>query len=88
MTTKKEPKPYIITKEVFSQIRETIGSRIPETGGILGSSDVSHIDYFYFDETANVTGATYEPDRDKLNRVIQQWYEEGNAWRARNRTVR
>lgn len=77
MTTKKEPKPYIITKEVFSQIRETIGSRIPETGGILGSSDGSHIDYFYFDETANVTGATYEPDRDKLNRVIQQWYEEG-----------
>ncbi|MDY3011839.1 MAG: recombinase family protein, partial [Clostridiales Family XIII bacterium] len=59
MTTKKEPKPYIITKEVFSQIRETIGSRIPETGGILGSSDGSHIDYFYFDETANVTGATY-----------------------------
>lgn len=77
MTTKKEAKNHIVTKEVFSQIRETIGSCIPETGGILGSSDGSHIDYFYFDETANVTGATYEPDRDKLNRVIQQWYEEG-----------
>ena len=34
MTTKKESKPYFITEEVFSQIRESIGSCIPETGGI------------------------------------------------------
>lgn len=39
MTMKKEPKFYMITEEVLSQIRKTIGSRIPETGGILGSSD-------------------------------------------------
>ena len=32
MTTKKESKSYIITEEVFSQIRESIGSCIPETG--------------------------------------------------------
>ena len=66
MTTKKESKPYFITEEVFSQVRKTIGSRIPETGGILGSSDGKHIDYFYFDKTANVTGATYEPDCNEL----------------------
>lgn len=77
MATKKGPKTYIVTEKVFSRIRETIGSQIPETGGILGSSDGKHIDYFYFDETANVSGATYEPDCDKLNLIIQKWYEEG-----------
>ena len=77
MTTKKESKPYFITEEVFSQVRKTIGSRIPETGGILGSSDGKHIDYFYFDKTANVTGATYEPDCNELNPVIRKWHEEG-----------
>ena len=73
MTTKKEPKTYIITEEVFSRIRETVGSQIPETGGILGSSDGKHIDHFYFDATANVTGATYEPDIATLNHIIEQW---------------
>ena len=77
MTNKKEPKTYIITEEVLSRIRETVGSQIPETGGILGSSDGKHIDYFYFDVTASVTGATYEPDCDKLNLIIQKWYEKG-----------
>ena len=75
MTTKKEPKTYIITEEVFTQIRETVGYHIPETGGILGSSDGKHIDHFYFDKTAEVTGATYEPDCFELNLVIQKWYE-------------
>ena len=77
MTNKKEPKTYFITEEVFSQIRESIGSCIPETGGILGSSDGKHVDHFYFDVTASVTGATYEPDCDKLNLIIQKWYEKG-----------
>lgn len=77
MTNKKEPKTYIITEEVFSRIRETVGSQIPETGGILGSSDGKHVDHFYFDVTASVTGATYEPDCDKLNLIIQKWYEKG-----------
>lgn len=77
MTMKKEPKSYMITEEVFSQIRETVGSHISETGGILGSSNGKHIDHFYFDKTAEVTGATYEPDCNELNPVIQKWYEEG-----------
>lgn len=57
MTNKKEPKTYIITEDVLSRIRETVGSQIPETGGILGSSDGKHVDHFYFDVTASVTGA-------------------------------
>lgn len=77
MTNKKEPKTYIITEDVLSRIRETVGSQIPETGGILGSSDGKHVDHFYFDVTASVTGATYEPDCDKLNLIIQKWYEKG-----------
>ncbi|RKJ41241.1 hypothetical protein D7X94_05455 [Acutalibacter sp. 1XD8-33] len=70
MTVKKESRTYLITEEVFSQIHESIGSHTPETGGILGSSDGKHIDHFYFDATANITGATCEPDHNELNRVI------------------
>lgn len=77
MTIKKEPKTCIFTDEVLAQLRETIGSRIPETGGILGSSDGIHIDHFYFDEHADVTGATYEPNCEILNRILECWYEEG-----------
>lgn len=76
MTTKKEPKTYIITEEVFTQIRETVGSHIPETGGILGSSDGKSIDHFYYDKTAEVTGATYQPDCPRLDEQIAKWHEE------------
>lgn len=68
---------YIITAEVYDQIRRTIGTRKPEQGGILGSSDGVHVDHYYFDKTAVRTSASYTMDANALNEVIHQWNDNG-----------
>ena len=68
---------YIMTAEVYSQIRRTIGTRKPEQGGILGSSDGIHIDYYYFDESAERTSASYTMNTKALNEVIHAWNDNG-----------
>lgn len=68
---------WIITAEVYEQIRNTIGRRKPEHGGILGSSDGQHIDYYYFDKTASRTSSSYTMDTDALNKVINRWNDNG-----------
>lgn len=67
----------IITAEVYDQIRRTIGTRKPEQGGILGSSDGIHIDHYYFDKTASRTSASYTMDAKALNEVIHEWNDNG-----------
>ena len=63
-----------MTRQVYDQICNTIGRRPPESGGILGSSDGGKtIDRFYFDATARVTGGTYSPDTEVINRVLAHW---------------
>lgn len=68
---------YIMTAEVYDQIRRTIGTRKPEQGGILGSSDGVHIDHYYFDKTADRTAASYTMDAKALNEVIHEWNDNG-----------
>ena len=68
---------YIITAEVYDQIKKTIGTRKPEQGGILGSSDGIHIDHYYFDKTADRTSASYTMDAKALNEVIHEWNDNG-----------
>ena len=68
---------YIITAEVYDQIKRTIGTRKPEQGGILGSSDGVHIDHYYFDKTADRTAASYTMDAKALNEVIHEWNDNG-----------
>ena len=60
---------YIITAEVYDQIKRTIGTRKPEQGGILGSSDGIHIDHYYFDKTADRTSASYTMDDNGIQLV-------------------
>ena len=66
-------KEYIITAEVYEEIKKTIGSRNPEQGGILGSSDGVHIDHYYFDSMAARTPGSYSMDVVSLNREIHRW---------------
>jgi len=68
---------WIITAEVYEEIKRTIGCRKPEQGGILGSSDGKHIDYYYFDKTAIRSSASYTMDTKALNEVIHQWNDNG-----------
>ena len=68
---------WIITSDVYEEIRRTIGCRKPEHGGILGSSDGKHIDHFYFDKTADRSSASYTMDTKALNEVIHKWNDNG-----------
>ena len=71
-------KKLTMTRQVFDQIRNTIGRCHPESGGILGSSDGGKtIDHFYFDSTARTTGGTYSPDTAVLNRILKEWNDKG-----------
>ena len=67
----------IMTAEVYAEIQRTIGTRKPEQGGILGSSDGVHIDHYYFDKTASRTSASYTMDAKALNEVIHEWNDNG-----------
>lgn len=67
---------WLMTSSVYDEICSTIGCRRPEQGGILGSSDGIHIDHYYYDEHAHVTGVSYTFDTATLNKVIARWNEE------------
>ena len=83
MTEYERPKistPSIrMSRHVRCQIMCTIGTRRPETGGILlgpvGSNDITD---FYFDSTALCSGATYTPDHITLRRKMKEiWLPAG-----------
>ena len=67
---------WIITAEVYENIRNTIGRRKPEQGGILGSSDGKHIDHYYFDASAKRTEGSYTMNIKELNKVIHEWNDD------------
>jgi len=63
-----------MTSEVFAQIKNSIGSRPSETGGMLGTKDGETIDTFFFDEEAKTTGVLYVPNIDKIKHVLNvEW---------------
>lgn len=68
-----------MTREIYDEIRRTIGLRPAENGGALGKSvDDDVIRYFQFDRTARKTGATYSPDHEALNRMFKSdWNPRG-----------
>jgi proteasome lid subunit RPN8/RPN11 len=68
-----------ITRAVVCEIMRTIGSKPPETGGILlGPIGRSEITAFYFDVTADCTAVTYTPDHDTLRRKMrEEWIPAG-----------
>ena len=74
---KSNNKEWVMTRPVYDMICQTLGTRRPEWGGILGSSDGIHIDHYYFDETAKRSSGTYTMDTKALNRVIHQWNDNG-----------
>ena len=69
----KEGNTWIFTSEVYEEIRRTIGCRKPEQGGILGSSDGRHIDYYYFDGSAERCAGSYTMNVKVLNSIIREW---------------
>jgi hypothetical protein len=68
-----------MSRRVPRAIMCTIGSRWPESGGILlGPIGDSSITDFYFDATACCSGATYSPDHLTLRRKMEEeWLPAG-----------
>ncbi len=65
-----------ITTEAFQDIVKTIGSGIPEKGGILLGKDGIITD-FVFDKNAETTGSTYSLNVAYLNPIISRKKQEG-----------
>lgn len=60
------------TKAVYTAIGRSLGTLLPEQGGILGGRD-GVICAFFHDTSARCTRAEYHPDTAALNRVIAEW---------------
>ena len=68
-------KAYLIANSVLDEIKSTL--RLPEMGGILGSSANNIVTDYYHDITGYTTARNYTPDIDTLNNVIFQWHLRG-----------
>ncbi|HBS26190.1 MAG TPA: hypothetical protein DD827_03510 [Gammaproteobacteria bacterium] len=65
----------------YKELVSTVGQLPPETGGLLfGSRDDYVVKRFHYDTSGSRSGASYDPDPDVLNPIIQRiWEEEGLA---------
>jgi len=69
---------FVFTDSVIEDIRKTIGSRQPETGGVLGGPEPGKITRFFFDRDAETSRLTYSVNGDRINPVIAGWNDEGD----------
>ena len=68
----------VLTQQVLDAIRQTIGTRPAECGGVLGADETGTITRYYFDETGTGTENSYEPDVDAINAVlVNDWLPGG-----------
>lgn len=68
-----------MSRSVVCKIMCSIGIHPPETGGILlGPVGTDKVTDFYFDSTAQCSGATYTPDHVTLVRMLKhEWLPAG-----------
>ena len=73
---------FKITPEAFADIVNSVGTEMPESGGILLGSRVDFVVRKYVhDPYGNRNGSAYDPDVNFLNQVVEQaWDEEGLAF--------
>lgn len=64
-----------ISEKVFKEILKNTGNGKFETGGILGSEDLKHITHFCYDEYGSSTEASYTPNVEYLNSILEEWSE-------------
>lgn len=66
-----------IHKNVYDEIRNVLGMKKPECGGVLGARPNEPISKFYFDVSGISTEDSYTPDYEKINEILEAWAEEG-----------
>lgn len=76
---KRKPTDLFITREVYEQIMDKLGTEKPELGGMLGwKEDELMIDTFVFDKNAQVSHVEYTPNVEFLNGILQnEWERDG-----------
>lgn len=64
-----------ILRSAYDAILQTVGSRLPESGGILlGSREDFVVQKFVFDSSGSTSSAAYDPDIASINRIIKdEW---------------
>ncbi len=63
---------------VYLKIQETLGSEVPEAGGILFSSDGGEtITDFVYDDRGSKTGTAYTPNTEFVNESIKKYRDMG-----------
>ena len=68
-----------LTKSVYDSILETVGTKTPESGGmLLGNREDFLVRKFHFDEYGSRSPGSYDPDVDFLNMVLKREAERGN----------
>lgn len=72
---------FVICQSAYDEIMRTVGSRGPESGGILlGSREDFVVQKFIFDANGSTSYAAYDPDVQFLNKTIkEEWANNGLA---------
>jgi len=69
---------FVVAKSIYDEIRATIGTKVPETGGALGGNPTTgEITRFFFDEHAVRSTATYSVAAERINPIIESWNADG-----------
>ena len=65
----------VMFRSVYDSIVNTVGSKKPECGGVLGASTEGIISEYYFDTSGKSEDNAYLPDVNEINRVLESWHE-------------
>ena len=66
----------LITAGTLNSIINSLGSTDIESGGLIGSSDGSAIDAFFYDAGIDCSAKEYNPDIESLQDQLLRWDEE------------
>ena len=69
---------FNLTRNIYDQIRRTLTTHTPESGGILGGPPGGLITHYYFDATGISRPDGYIPDVEAVNRMLsEEWMPNG-----------
>ena len=78
---KQNLKTIHISRSVYNEILNTLGTRKPELGGMLGwKEDQDYIDTFVFDKYAKVGFSEYSPNTEYLMDVMEHEWRENSIY--------
>ena len=68
---------YSLTEATMSEIKNTIGMKTVESGGLLGSASRGIIDEYIFDPGKLESTIEFAPNVDYMQRILMRWSNQG-----------